>query len=84
MSIKKNKIIIEHDLFSFFKKKNNKLKLKDIKKVNLIKSGLIDSLDILDLTSFIKKKFKTNLDISDHKILKQYEKFETIIKLIKN
>lgn len=84
MSTKKNKITIERNLFIFFKKKNNKLKLKDIKKVNLIKSGLIDSLDILDLTSFIKKKFKTNLDISDHKILKQYEKFEAIIKLIKN
>ena len=64
--------------------KNSNLKLKDIKKINLIKSGVIDSLDILDLTSFIKKKFKTNLDISDQKILKQYEKFEAIIKLIKN
>ena len=84
MSAKKNKNSIERNLFIFFKKKNNKLKLKDIKKVNLIKSGLIDSLDILDLTSFIKKKFKTNLDISDQKILKQYEKFEAIIKLIKN
>jgi acyl carrier protein len=84
MSAKKNKNNIEHDLLFFFKKKNSNLKLKDIKKINLIKSGVIDSLDILDLTSFIKKKFKTNLDISDHKILKQYEKFEKIIKLIKN
>ena len=84
MSAKKNKNTIEHDLLFFFKKKNSNLKLKDIKKINLIKSGVIDSLDILDLTSFIKKKFKTNLDISDHKILKQYEKFEKIIKLIKN
>ena len=81
---KKKKDNIERDLFSFFIKKNNKLKLKNIKKINLIKSGVLDSLDILDLASFIKKKFKTNLDISDHKILKQYEKFEAIIKLIKN
>ena len=60
------------------------MKLKDIKKINLIKSGTIDSLDILDLTAFIKKKFKINLDISDHKILTKFEKFEKIIKLIKN
>ena len=83
MSKKKNDNI-ERDLFSFFIKKNNKLKLKNIKKINLIKSGVLDSLDILDLASFIKKKFKTNLDISDHKILKQCEKFEAIIKLIRN
>jgi len=81
---KKKKDNIERDLFSFFIKKNNKLKLKNIKKINLIKSGVLDSLDILDLASFIKKKFKTNLDISDHKILKQCEKFEAIIKLIRN
>jgi acyl carrier protein len=81
---KKSKENIERQLFSFFIKKNNKLKLKNIKKINLIKSGVLDSLDILDLVSFIKKKFKTNLDISDHKILKQCEKFKAIIKLIKN
>jgi acyl carrier protein len=80
----KKKTDIERNLFIFFKKKNSKLKLKNIKKINLIKSGVLDSLDILDLASFIKKKFKTNLDISDHKILKQCEKFQAIIKLIKN
>jgi acyl carrier protein len=79
-----SKKIIEKNLLFFFKKKNGKLKLKDIKKINLIKSGTIDSLDILDLTAFIKKKFKINLDISDHKILTKFEKFEKIIKLIKN
>ena len=84
MFTKKNKNNIERELLFFFKKKNSKLKLKDLKEINLIKSGIIDSLDILDLTSFIKKKFKTNLDISDHKILKQCEKFQAIIKLIKN
>lgn len=81
MSKKKN---IEENLLIFFKKKNPQLKLKNIKKINLIKSGIIDSLDILDLTLFIKKKFKINLDISDPEILQQYEKFEKIIKLIKN
>ena len=79
-----NKVNIEYSLLTFFKKKNSKLSLKKIKKVNLIKSGIIDSLDIVDLTSFIKKKFKINIDISDPKILKQYEKFEEIKKLIKN
>ena len=49
-----SKKIIEKNLLFFFKKKNGKLKLKDIKKINLIKSGTIDSLDILDLTAFIK------------------------------
>ena len=81
---KLKKVNIEDGLLAFFKKKDSKLSLKKIKKVNLIKSGIIDSLDIIDLTSFIKKKFKINLDISDPKILKQYEKFEEIKKLIKN
>ena len=81
---KLKKVSIEDSLLTFFKRKDSKLSLKKIKKVNLIKSGIIDSLDIVDLTSFIKKKFKVNLDISDPKTLKQYEKFEEIKKLIKN
>jgi|688.fasta_scaffold323736_3 acyl carrier protein len=80
---KLKKVSIEDSLLVFFKKKDSKLSLKKIKKVNLIKSGIIDSLDIVDLTSFIKKKFKVNLDISDPQTLKQYEKFEEIKKLIK-
>ena len=77
------KVNIEQSLLTFFKKKDSKLSLKKIKKVNLIKSGIIDSLDIVDLTSFIKKKFKVNLDISDPKTLKQYEKFVEIKNFIK-
>ena len=78
---KKKKIIKE--LENFFVKKEGKEILKSIKKKNLIQSGLIDSLDILTLSSILQKKFNYKVNLNNPKILKSFEKFEKIVGLIK-
>jgi acyl carrier protein len=56
--------------------------VKELHKINLLESGILDSLDILTLVMFLEKKFKIKIDISKPKILKSFEKFDTIVKLL--
>ncbi len=70
-------------LENFFIKKEGQSIKKSLKKINLIKSGILDSMDILNLALFISKKFNIKVDISNEKNLKAFEKFDHILKLIK-
>ena len=73
----------EKILENFFVKKEGQNIKKSLKKINLLKSGVLDSMDILNLALFISKKFNIKVDISNEKNLKDFEKFDHILKLIK-
>tara|TARA_Y100001970_G_C13791090_1_gene630284 strand:+ start:112 stop:363 length:252 start_codon:yes stop_codon:yes gene_type:complete len=73
----------EKILENFFIKKEGQNIKKILKKINLLKSGILDSMDILNLALFISKKFNIKVDISNEKNLKAFEKFDHILKLIK-
>ena len=73
----------EKILENFFIKKEGQNIKKSLKKINLLKSGILDSMDILNLALFISKKFNIKVDISNEKNLKAFEKFDHILKLIK-
>ena len=68
---------------NWFVDREGKKIINTLREVNLMESGLLDSLDILTLASFIEKKFNCKIDISKPKILKNFEKFDTLLKLIK-
>ena len=70
-------------LENFFIKKEGQSIKKNLKKINLIKSGILDSMDILNLALFISKKFNIKVDISNEKNLKAFEKFDNILKILK-
>ena len=72
----------EKILQKWFVDREGKSIVKDLKSLNLLESGILDSLDVLTLVMFLEKKFKIKIDISKPKTLKSLEKFETIIKLI--
>ena len=64
MKIKKKKI--QDDIFMFLKKKNKKIKINNkILKMDLFMDELIDSIDFLDLISFIEQRNKIKIDISN-------------------
>ena len=65
----------------FLINKSGKNSINDIKKKNLISEGLIDSLDILTLSSMIEKKTKRKINISDPKIFKKFHKYCDLIKI---
>ena len=80
--MKKKKIVDPKIIFrELLFKKEGKQVLKNIKK-NLIKEGYLDSMDVVNLASLIQKTFKKNRSFK-RKILKSFEKFDLIIKLIK-
>ena len=65
--MKISKEIIKKELKKFVikKTKNKKINSKINEKIDLIKKGLLDSIDFLDLISFMEKKFKIEIDLSD-------------------
>jgi len=81
MMNKKKKIIKE--LENFFEKRDGKEALKNLRKKNLIKDGVIDSLDILTLSVILQKKFNYKVNLNNSKTLKSFEKFDKIASLIK-
>ena len=65
----------------FLKNKTGSVSLENVKKKDLISEGLIDSLDILTLSSMIEKKTQKKINISDPKIFKKFHKYSDLIKI---
>jgi acyl carrier protein len=66
----------------FLIKKEGKSILKNIEKKNLIREGLIDSLDLLSLTSLLEKRTKKKIDISSPKVYKKFNNYNKLIKIL--
>tara|TARA_B000000475_G_scaffold103649_1_gene84093 strand:- start:5351 stop:5587 length:237 start_codon:yes stop_codon:yes gene_type:complete len=77
----KNKIIIKKIIDNFLIKKEGKSILQNIEKKNLIKDGLIDSLDVLFLASEIAKKTKKKINISQSKNFNKFKKYKDLINI---
>ena len=53
-----------------------------LKTLNLTEEGIIDSLDIVFLATYLEEKFGKKIDITDDNILNAFSKFESIVKLV--
>lgn len=80
--MKKTKINPTVFLEKFLQTKQGQLNIKNIKKANLIKTGILDSMDVIILASEISKKFKIKINLSKEATLKKFENFDKIISLI--
>ena len=63
---------------NFLSKKEGKKIFKNLGKLNLLKSGIIDSLDVFTLAAMIEKKSKRKINLSSKKVLKKFEKYNKI------
>tara|TARA_B100000161_G_C33222559_1_gene269160 strand:- start:53 stop:295 length:243 start_codon:yes stop_codon:yes gene_type:complete len=79
--VKKDKNKVKDIVDEFLKDKLGDTFHVDVKKKNLINDGLLDSLDILTLSSIIEKKTKRKINISDPKIFKKFHKYSDLIKI---
>ena len=79
--VKKDKNKVKDIVDEFLKYKLGDNFNVDVKKKNLINDGLLDSLDILTLSSIIEKKTKRKINISDPKIFKKFHKYSDLIKI---
>jgi len=80
-NIKYNKIV-KNIIDNFLIKKEGKSILKEIESKKLLDEGLLDSLDILTISSKIEKKTKKKIDISKFKNYKKFKKYKELIKII--
>lgn len=80
-NMKYNKIV-KNIIDNFLIKKEGNSILKEIENRNLLDEGLIDSLDILTISSEIEKKTKKKIDISKSKNYKKFNKYKDLINII--
>lgn len=74
--------IIKNLVNEFLIKKEGKSVLKNIDKKNLVKEGIIDSLDLLTLASLIEKKTGKKILISNSKIYKKFNNYKKLINIL--
>lgn len=80
-NMKYNKIV-KNIIDNFLIKKEGKSILKEIENKKLLDEGLLDSLDILTISSEIEKKIKKKIDISKSKNYKKFNKYKDLINII--
>ena len=66
----------------FFIEREGEGILKDIKKIDFIDEGILDSLDIVSLAAYLQKKFNKKIDVTKYETMKAFHNFNDIVKLI--
>ena len=73
---------VEKIIADFFVEREGNEILKKIRELNFIEEGILDSLDIVFLATYLEEKFSIKIDITDDNILKTFSNFENIVKLV--
>ena len=73
---------VEKIIADFFVEREGNEILKEIRELNFIEEGILDSLDIVFLATYLEEKFSIKIDITDDNILKTFTNFENIVKLV--
>jgi acyl carrier protein len=72
----------EKIIAEFFIEREGEGIVDELKTINLTKEGIIDSLDIILLATYLEEKFGKEIDITDDNTLKAFSNFENIVKLV--
>ena len=72
----------EQTIADFFTQKEGKGILGEIRKLDFFEQGILDSLDIVFLATYIEEKFGKKIDIIDDNVLQALRHFNDIVKLV--
>ncbi|HIA13000.1 MAG TPA: acyl carrier protein [Flavobacteriales bacterium] len=72
----------EKILSRFFVEREGEGVLGSLKSIDLIDSGILDSLDIVTLASFIEEEFAVKLDLTDTNTFNAVRRFDSLMELI--
>ena len=73
---------VEQTIADFFTQKEGKGILGEIRKLDFLEQGILDSLDIVFLATYIEEKFGKKIDIIDDNVLQALRHFNDIVKLV--
>jgi acyl carrier protein len=65
----------------FINREGNEI-LDNIKEIDLIDEGILDSLDTVSLVDHLQKKFNKKIDITKYETLEAFRHFDDIVKLV--
>lgn len=72
----------EQKLAKFFVEREGEGILEEIRNLDLIEAGIIDSLDLVSLAVFIEKNFNKKIDLASPETLNAARSFDSLIGLI--
>ena len=73
---------VEQTIADFFTQKEGKGILGEIRKLDFLEQGILDSLDIVFLATYIEEKFGKKIDITVDNVLQTLRHFYDIVKLV--
>ena len=74
----------EKKLAQFFVEREGEGVLEEIRGIDFVDSGILDSLDMVTLAVYIEKTFGRKLDLSNEDTFASARRFDTLMELIKN
>ena len=72
----------EQKLAKFFVEREGEGILEEIRSLDFIEAGIIDSLDLVSLAVFIEKNFNKKIDLANPETLNAARRFDSLIDLI--
>ena len=73
---------VEQKLAQFFVEREGSGILEEIREIDFIGTGIIDSLDIVRLAMFIEKNFHKKIDLTSPETFNAARRFDSLITLI--
>ena len=73
---------IELKLAKFFIEREGEGILDEIREIDFIEAGIIDSLDLVSLAVFIEINFDKKIDLASSETFKSTRRFESLMSLI--
>ena len=73
---------VEQKLAQFFVEREGDGILEEIREIDFIGTGIIDSLDIVSLAMFIEKNFHKKIDLTSPETFNAARRFDSLITLI--
>ncbi|WP_017214718.1 acyl carrier protein [Leptospira noguchii] len=74
----------EEKLTQFFVEREGNGILEEIREIDFIETGIIDSLDLVSLAVFIEQNFGKKIDLTNPATFSAARRFDTLMKLITN
>ena len=73
---------VEQTIANFFVQREGKGILEEIRKLDFFEQGILDSLDVVFLATYIEEEFGKKIDITDDNVLQTLRHFNDIVKLV--
>lgn len=72
----------EQKLAQFFVEREGEGILEEIRKIDFIEAGIIDSLDLVSLAVFIEQNFHKKIDLASPETFNAARRFDSLMELI--